>query len=158
MFNHSAHFTPTSDSGFGCRHTSRLHLLHKLPCASPLRPCPPFAENKNKKIYLQFAIVYRWTREVGGSGQWLAGPINTPPFFAVTSPSFSTLYPSSSPPSSSPSPCSKVMKASSQVPLTLAWALSIHKSQGQTLSYVRINMKNMFAAGESYSYFTCSLD
>ena len=53
---------------------------------------------------------------------------------------------------------SKVMKASSQVPLTLAWALSIHKSQGQTLSYVRINMKNMFAAGESYSYFTCSLD
>ena len=50
------------------------------------------------------------------------------------------------------------MKASSQVPLTLAWALSIHKSQGQTLSYVRINMKNMFAAGESYSYFTCSLD
>lgn len=69
-------------------------------------PAPSgLAENKNKKIYLQFAIVYRWTREVGGSGQWLAGPINTPPFFAVTSPSFSTLYPSSSPPSSSPSPC-----------------------------------------------------
>ena len=69
-------------------------------------PAPSgLAENKNKKIYLQFAIVYRWAREVGGSGQWLAGPINTPPFFAVTSPSFSTLYPSSSPPSSSPSPC-----------------------------------------------------
>ncbi len=37
-----------------------------------------------------------------------------------------------------------------QVPLSLAWALSIHKSQGQTLQYARVDVSNAFEAGQVY--------
>ncbi|KAK4687337.1 ATP-dependent DNA helicase PIF1, partial [Tremellales sp. Uapishka_1] len=37
-----------------------------------------------------------------------------------------------------------------QVPLILAWALTIHKSQGQTIERVKIDLKDIFVEGQTY--------
>jgi ATP-dependent exoDNAse (exonuclease V) alpha subunit len=37
-----------------------------------------------------------------------------------------------------------------QIPLTLAWALSVHKCQGMTLSSVQCELGNVFTTGQAY--------
>ncbi|EPE26994.1 P-loop containing nucleoside triphosphate hydrolase [Glarea lozoyensis ATCC 20868] len=40
--------------------------------------------------------------------------------------------------------------ARTQIPLTLAWALSIHKSQGMTLQYAEVSSRGLFETGQLY--------
>ena len=47
-------------------------------------------------------------------------------------------------------PNGDVQASRKQVPLILAWALSIHKAQGQTLERVRVNLHRVFEKGQAY--------
>ena len=47
-------------------------------------------------------------------------------------------------------PSGEVQAQRSQIPLILAWALSIHKAQGQTLERVRVDLGNIFEKGQAY--------
>lgn len=47
-------------------------------------------------------------------------------------------------------PNGEVQASRTQVPLILAWALSIHKAQGQTLERVKVDLGRVFEKGQAY--------
>lgn len=46
--------------------------------------------------------------------------------------------------------CHKTLAARTQVPLTIAYSISVHKSQSLTLDYVEVDLAGTFAAGQMY--------
>ena len=47
-------------------------------------------------------------------------------------------------------PNGEVQASRTQIPLILAWALSIHKAQGQTMERVRVDLGKVFEKGQAY--------
>jgi ATP-dependent DNA helicase PIF1 len=47
-------------------------------------------------------------------------------------------------------PNGEVQASRAQIPLILAWALSIHKAQGQTLERVKVDLGRVFEKGQAY--------